>query len=469
MSRVRVASRLTAVVASGALVGATLLAAPVVAQAATVYNTPGNYTWVAPSGVTKIRVKLIGGGGAGGTGRSSIVGGAGGFSGVLTAYLEVVPGDSYQLTVGAAGAADATAGGGGAGGHRTEFSGGSVWAIAGGGGGGGGAGTAVDGYGGYGGSTNIDDSGVGGGSAGGNPGHAGTAPNVGGLAGQPTGSGGGQAGTVGGVLIGGPGGVAPANAGSGGGGGDGAGGGGGGASGGVATDGSGGAGAGAGASGSSTTNSWVGPPTTPGPGNGGVAGAAGTDGYAEITALNPAVVQTVAGNQEVTVSWSEPTQPTDVGTISYTLYQDGVPVTDVTGTSKTITGLTNGQQYTFTVIANATDLSTSASATATPEKDPQQQPNGAIPKKLKNKGKTVVNKREAITVQGQPVHARIRQVSQQRGDLVCWRAIRGPQRKLTINTTGNCTAKLRITYTAPATDRYLAYTKTVTYKIKRIR
>lgn len=69
------------------------------------YSNPGDYTWTAPAGVTKISVVLIGGGGGGGQG----AGGPGGGGGAL-AYknnITVVPGVSYNLTVGMGGT-DAT-------------------------------------------------------------------------------------------------------------------------------------------------------------------------------------------------------------------------------------------------------------------------------------------------------------------------------------------------------------------------
>ena len=65
------------------------------------YSDPGDYTWTAPAGVTKISVVLVGGGGGGSQG----AGGYGGGGGAL-AYknnITVVPGVTYNLTVGAGG------------------------------------------------------------------------------------------------------------------------------------------------------------------------------------------------------------------------------------------------------------------------------------------------------------------------------------------------------------------------------
>ena len=64
------------------------------------YTTAGTYSWVAPSGVTRVSVVAIGGGGTGFTGKSS--GGGGGGLGYKNNYT-VVPGNSYTVVVGAAG------------------------------------------------------------------------------------------------------------------------------------------------------------------------------------------------------------------------------------------------------------------------------------------------------------------------------------------------------------------------------
>jgi len=69
-----------------------------------VFETPGNYTWICPDGISKISVLCIGGGGAG-RGASSY--GAGGFGGAL-AYMngiDVTPGSTYYITVGSGGQA----------------------------------------------------------------------------------------------------------------------------------------------------------------------------------------------------------------------------------------------------------------------------------------------------------------------------------------------------------------------------
>lgn len=132
-----------------------------------------------------------------------------------------------------------------------------------------------------------------------------------------------------------------------------------------------------------------------------------------------------------------------------------------------ITGLTNGQSYNVRVTATTDDLATSSqTVSATPGKDPQHQPPGAVPAKLKNHGKRVVNKAGALTVEGQPVSAHVRRA---RGDINCLRVVNGPNRKVTVRTTGRCNVKIRVVYSAPGSDRLLPCRNVVTYKTKRVR
>lgn len=80
------------------------------------YTTAGTYCWIAPTGVTSVSVVVVGGGGGGG-GASG--GGGGGGGGAALAYannLTVVPGNSYQVIVGAAGTAGTSSVNGGTGG-----------------------------------------------------------------------------------------------------------------------------------------------------------------------------------------------------------------------------------------------------------------------------------------------------------------------------------------------------------------
>lgn len=70
------------------------------------YTTPGSYTWVAPAKVTIISVVAVGGGAGGGTGGGAgyaAYGGAGG-GGAYKNRIDVTPGNSYSVVVGAGGA-----------------------------------------------------------------------------------------------------------------------------------------------------------------------------------------------------------------------------------------------------------------------------------------------------------------------------------------------------------------------------
>ena len=77
------------------------------------------------------------------------------------------------------------------------------------------------------------------------------------------------------------------------------------------------------------------------------------------------------GNTQVSISWTAPISNGGATIDYYIVYQDGIDVSHPTATTKTITGLTNGQSYSFTVAAHnsiGTSLQTSA-ITATPSSD----------------------------------------------------------------------------------------------------
>ena len=75
-------------------------------------NSPGTYTWTAPSGVTQAWVTVVGGGGGGGRGSwtinacsgDSYTGGGGGAGGaIVNQPVSVTPGQDYTITIGAGG------------------------------------------------------------------------------------------------------------------------------------------------------------------------------------------------------------------------------------------------------------------------------------------------------------------------------------------------------------------------------
>ena len=102
------------------------------------YGTPGDYSWTAPAGVTSISVVLIGGGGGGGSGANGVAGGGGGLA--YKNNITVVPGTSYNLTVGVGGSHPTSSGvgsyyNGGDGGNSTLTVGSETYVAYGGGGG----------------------------------------------------------------------------------------------------------------------------------------------------------------------------------------------------------------------------------------------------------------------------------------------------------------------------------------------
>lgn len=154
------------------------------------WGTPGNYTWTAPAGVTECSVVLVGGGGGACIG----AGGLGGGGGAL-AYknnITVVPGTTYNITVGVGGShgygSSASTSSGGDGGNSTFTVGSETYMAY----GGGGAIKSPSNLPGIGGtcSANTDNAGIGTGGRGGWN-SSGNAGGGGGGAGGYTGSGGG--------------------------------------------------------------------------------------------------------------------------------------------------------------------------------------------------------------------------------------------------------------------------------------
>lgn len=74
-----------------------------VTQSQVEYTTPGTYSWLCPAGVTSVGVVCVGGGGGGGFGDAVGAGGAGGNLRYAN-NIPVVPGQAYQVIVGAGGA-----------------------------------------------------------------------------------------------------------------------------------------------------------------------------------------------------------------------------------------------------------------------------------------------------------------------------------------------------------------------------
>lgn len=284
-----------------------------------VFTSQGADSYVVPTGVTSLTLKMWGAG-AGGGGGGTTTGAAGGGGGFVESTISVTPGESLSIYVGGGGAggnfsasgSDA-GGGGGGGGASTVYRSSTPLAIAAGGGGGGGAragstggaGGAGGGTSGVAGTSRFTNNGGGGGggtpSAGGAAGaavsgaNAGTAGSslTGGLGGDGrNGAGADGSGALGGLTLGGAGGLSNVSTTRAGGGGGGAGYfGGGGGSGTTSTTNSGGGGGGGGSSftavGSTSVTNTAGSGTTPGndtdasrggAGDGGAGGAIGATG-----------------------------------------------------------------------------------------------------------------------------------------------------------------------------------------------
>ena len=101
------------------------------------FLTAGSYTFVVPSGITKVMVEMWGAGGGGGDFTTNTGAGGGGGAGAYTrTVVSVTPGGSYRVVVGAAGNAGVgTNGQNGGDGQFTDPSG-TILTFAGGGGGG---------------------------------------------------------------------------------------------------------------------------------------------------------------------------------------------------------------------------------------------------------------------------------------------------------------------------------------------
>ena len=65
-----------------------------------VYNTPGNYVWIVPPGITSVCIEVWGGGGNGAVGTSTYNGGGGGGGGYGYQCFNVIPGKKLFITVG---------------------------------------------------------------------------------------------------------------------------------------------------------------------------------------------------------------------------------------------------------------------------------------------------------------------------------------------------------------------------------
>lgn len=228
-------------------------------------------------------------------------------------------------------------------------------------------------------------------------------------------------------------------------------------------------------------------------------GTDGNDGYATLIWLARPVVHATPQTDGAQISWSSvaaPTLPSGFATFSeveYDVLVDGVVVDSTSQTSATLSGLTPGHTVDVTVLAKSSstpgdaptgvpldvDLETMSSAVAvTPSSPIPPTPPGpsskakqtvaanSIPKRIKSRGTTVLNKRNAKTRQGRPLTAKINNV-RNRGEVVCMRVVRGKQRKLTVRTYQRCTLTVRVTYSAPGNSKLRPFKQVKTFQVRR--
>jgi hypothetical protein len=96
----------------------------------------------------------------------------------------------------------------------------------------------------------------------------------------------------------------------------------------------------------------------------------------------PTGVSATAGNGQATVSWTAPVSNGGYVITAYTVTASpGGATADVSGTSATVTGLTNGTAYTFTVVAKnavGSSVASAPSTAVTPTAPPSGDGSGAV-------------------------------------------------------------------------------------------
>lgn len=165
-----------------------------------IFTTPGSNDFTVPAAVTKITIKIWGGGAGGGAGGTVSVGGNGAGAGYVQGDIDVIPGQDFKVHVGGLGGLGdfVSTSGGGAGGagasHVFRENDKTLQLMAGGGGGGGGGDNSSATQGGNGGpgGANTGGSGSGSGSAGGGGGGTQTVGGAGGVGGGNPGQKGGD-------------------------------------------------------------------------------------------------------------------------------------------------------------------------------------------------------------------------------------------------------------------------------------
>ena len=181
----------------------------------------------------------------------------------------------------------------------------------------------------------------------------------------------------------------------------------------------------------------------------------------------PQFASATAGNTDASVSWSPPSTDGGAAITKYTVTgTPGGATCTTSGTSCTVPGLTNGQSYTFTVVAtNAAGDSapSAASAPVTPTSDAQTATVKTV-KKIKSKGKTVLLKKAVTTNAGQK--AKVKVTVKPKGKKYAKVTI-SKKGKVTIKTTGKKKLKVTMKLTASATPTFSAYSFTKKWTVKK--
>lgn len=183
-----------------------------------------------------------------------------------------------------------------------------------------------------------------------------------------------------------------------------------------------------------------------------------------------------SGGTELTITGTNFASPAALGATSVMI--GGRPATAVNVVSNTrLTARTPTGVHGPATIKVATPLVSVSRANAftfeASTLPPQILPPGAVPAKIKNSGVTILNKKNAKTVEGQPVKAtartQLRTGLATRGDMQCIKQIRGPKRQLKVQLSGKCALRITVTWRAPGTDTSAPLKVTKTYTTKRVR